>query len=137
MTPTYEEVAVDLLREAGLEDRVERTVMDFAETAGQVSGADVVILNRVICCYPDMPRLAGAAADHARRLLVMSFPRRTWWTRLGFGIGNALLSLTRREFHAFLHPPAQIIATAQRHGLKPAFDQKGVLWTVAAMRRAA
>ncbi len=137
LTPTYEEVAVDLLREAGLEDRVERTVMDFAEAAGQVSGADIVILNRVICCYPDMPRLAGAAADHARQLLVMSFPRRTWWLRIGLAIGNALLSLTRRGFHIFLHPPREIVATSRQRGLQPVLDQEGVLWIVAAMRRAA
>ena len=69
LTPTYEEVAAGLLREAEVSARVERRVMDFAEAADQVDGADVVIMNRVICCYPDMPRLAGAAADHARQLL--------------------------------------------------------------------
>ncbi|HVC04354.1 MAG TPA: hypothetical protein VND88_06730, partial [Candidatus Acidoferrales bacterium] len=31
LTPTYEDAAIDLLREAGLEDRVERRIMDFAE----------------------------------------------------------------------------------------------------------
>ncbi|TME22351.1 MAG: SAM-dependent methyltransferase, partial [Chloroflexi bacterium] len=61
LTPTYEDVAAGLLDEAGLTDRVERKVMDFARAASQVDGADVVIMNRVICCYPDMPRLAGAA----------------------------------------------------------------------------
>ena len=60
LTPTYEDVAAGLLREAGLTDRVERRVMDFAEAASQIDGADIVVLNRVICCYPDMPKLAGA-----------------------------------------------------------------------------
>jgi 16S rRNA G966 N2-methylase RsmD len=136
LTPTYEDVAADLLREAGLADRVDRRVMDFAQAADQVGSADVVILNRVVCCYPDMPRLAGASADHARQLLVMSFPRRAWWLRIGLGLGNGLLWLMRREFHIFLHPPGQIIATSERHGLQPVLDQRGVLWTVAALRRA-
>ena len=64
LTPTYEEAAQALLREAGLEDRVERRVMDFAEATGEVEAADIVVMNRVICCYPDMPKLAGSAADH-------------------------------------------------------------------------
>src|ERR1700737_3859471 len=55
LTPTYEEAAQALLREAGLGDRVERRVMDFAEAAGEVEAADIVVMNRVICCYPDMP----------------------------------------------------------------------------------
>jgi magnesium-protoporphyrin O-methyltransferase len=136
LTPTYEEVAAALLREAELSDRVERRVMDFAESADQVDGADVVIMNRVICCYPDMPRLAGAAADHARQLLVMSFPRKTWWMYVGLKVSNFLLWTTRREFHIFLHPTEKIIATSEQHGLEPVLDQQGLVWKVAALRRA-
>ena len=137
LTPTYEDVAADLLRDRGLTDRVERRVMDFAQASGQVDGADVVIMNRVICCYPDMPRLAGAAADHARQLLVMSYPTGAWWMRAGLAVTNFMLWLLRREFHVFVHPPKEIIATATRRGLEPVLDQQGALWTVAAMRRTA
>src|SRR5437016_13375903 len=119
LTPTDEDVAARLLSDAGLTDRVERKVTDFAQAASQVEGADVVIMNRVICCYPDMPRLAGAAADRARQLLVMSYPGRSWWMRLGLGIANLMLLVMRREFHIFLHPPTKIIATSQQHVLQP------------------
>ena len=49
--------------------------MDFAQLGPEVEPADVVVMNRVICCYPDMPKLAGAAADRAKGTLVMSFPQ--------------------------------------------------------------
>src|SRR5438132_12679036 len=81
LTPTYEEEATALLREVGLEERVERRIMDFAAAGAAVERADIVIMNRVICCYPDMPRLAGTAADHTREVLVVSFPKERWWTR--------------------------------------------------------
>ena len=137
LTPTYEDVAAGQLSDAGWTDRVERRVMDFAQASSQVDGADVVIMNRVICCYPDMPRLAGAAADHARQMLVMSYPTGAWWMRVALGLGNFVLWLLRREFHVFVHPPKEIIATATRRGLEPVLDQQGALWTVAAMRRTA
>ena len=137
LTPTYEKVAGDLLQEAGLADRVERMVMDFAAAGEQVASADIVILNRVICCYHDMPRLAGGAADHARQVLVLSYPKRTWWTVIGLGLANLVLRATRREFHIFLHPPRQIIATSEQHGLRPMLNQTGVLWILSALRRAA
>ena len=137
LTPTYEEEAKALLREAGLEERVERRVMDFAAAGAAVEGADIVIMNRVICCYPDMPRLAGTASDHARELLVMSFPRRTWWMQVAMFLGNTILSATRREFHIFLHPPGSILATSERRGLRTVLNKSGVVWTVAALRRAA
>lgn len=137
LTPTYEAVAGDLLQEAGLADRVERKVMDFAAAGEQVASADIVILNRVICCYHDMPGLAGAAADHARQVLVLSYPKRTWWTVIGLGLANLALRATRREFHIFLHPPRQIIATSEQHGLRPMLNQTGVLWILSALHRAA
>ncbi len=135
LTPTYEQVALELVREAGLEDRVERKVMDFARSASQFEVADIVIMNRVICCYPDMPVLAGAAADHAGEVLVMSFPRRTWWTRALVSAGNLALRITRRQFQVFVHPPAQILAEAERHGLHKTLDDRGSFWQVAAAQR--
>jgi hypothetical protein len=136
LTPTYEQAASQLLSEAGMTDRVERKVMDFAQSADQVEEADVVVMNRVICCYHDMPRLAGAAADHTRQTLVMTFPRRALWMRAGLGLGNGLLWLTRRQFHIFVHRPSEIIATSQRHGLQPMLNQTGLMWTLAALSRA-
>lgn len=137
LTPTYEEVASSLLRETGFEGRVERRVMDFVEAGAEVERADIVIMNRVICCYPDMPRLAGAAADHAGDVLVMSFPKMRWWTRVGVALANFGLRLTRSEFQAFLHPPDQILRTVEEHGFKTLTDQPGLFWEVAASGRQA
>jgi magnesium-protoporphyrin O-methyltransferase len=75
----YETIASELLREHGFTDRVERRLGDFVREAGAVPAADVVVMNRVVCCYPDPDALVGAAASHARRLLVMTFPVDRWW----------------------------------------------------------
>ena len=135
LTPTYEAAAQGLLRELGLEDRVERRISDFAETAAEVEKADIVIMNRVICCYPDMPKLAGAAADHAAEVLVLSYPKGSWWIRSGLMIANSMLWMARREFHVFVHPPHEILATSEGRGLRTVLDRAGVLWTVAALER--
>jgi len=133
VTPTYEEVAAALLREAGLADRVERRVIDFTQAAGEVEATDIVVLNRVVCCYPHMPALVGAAADHARQVLVLSFPRRSWWTRAVVGFGNLVLSAA--QFHVFLHPPLSILATGEEHGLTTTHNSPGFFWQVAALER--
>ncbi len=135
LTPTYEQAAQALLREAGLEDRVERRVMDFAEAAPEVEDADIVVMNRVLCCYPDMPKLAGAAADHARQLLVVSFPKERWWTRVLISLGDLALRVARRQFQIFLHSPDKIIATAERHGLQTISNHSSFFWQVASLRR--
>jgi 2-polyprenyl-3-methyl-5-hydroxy-6-metoxy-1,4-benzoquinol methylase len=135
LTPTYEEAAGDLLRSSGFEDRVERKVMDFATAADDVEAADIVIMNRVLCCYPDMPKLAGAAAVHARQVLVLSFPRRTWWTRLGLSLANLVLRMTRRGFQVFVHRPERILARAEHFGLETSLNRAGMFWQMVALRR--
>jgi 2-polyprenyl-3-methyl-5-hydroxy-6-metoxy-1,4-benzoquinol methylase len=135
LTPTYEEAASRLLREASLPDRVERRVLDFVAAGADVEAADIVVMNRVICCYPDMPRLAGAAADHCRGVLVMSFPKRRWWTRVLLSVGNFGLRVTRREFQVFLHSPDGIRYTAELRGLRALATQRGLFWEIAAWER--
>jgi 2-polyprenyl-3-methyl-5-hydroxy-6-metoxy-1,4-benzoquinol methylase len=135
LTPTYEDAAGQLLHESGLADRVERRVMDFADAGAEIETADIVVMNRVICCYPDMPKLAGAAAEHARGVLVMSFPSDRWWTRLGLTVVNFGFRVIRMQFRVFLHPPELILDAVERHGFKTRLNERGLLWQVAALER--
>ncbi len=135
LTPTYEEAAGELLQEAGLADRVERRVMDFAESGGEVEAADFVVMNRVICCYPDMPKLAAAAAERARKALVLSFPNSRWWTRVGLAVVNFGFRVFRVQFHVFTHPPELILETVERHGFTTRYNRRGLLWQMAALER--
>jgi magnesium-protoporphyrin O-methyltransferase len=97
--------------------------------------ADVVVLNRVVCCYPDMPALVGAAAEKTRRALALSFPRDTWFMRIGARGINAWSRLRRSEYRFFVHKPADIVATASSSGLRLIDQHSGRLWQVAALER--
>ncbi|MCA1554773.1 MAG: class I SAM-dependent methyltransferase, partial [Chloroflexi bacterium] len=51
----YVESARELAQSLGFGDVSEQRVLDFAHEADQVDAADIVLMNRVVCCYPDMP----------------------------------------------------------------------------------
>jgi len=65
--------ARSLAGQAGVQGRIQ----DLAQDPGAVEPADLVVLHRVVCCYPDYERLLAAAADHGRRALVFSYHPRT------------------------------------------------------------
>jgi hypothetical protein len=92
-------------------------------------------MSRVICCYPDMPKLAAAAATHARKALVLSFPNDHWWTRLGLTVVNLGFVVFRVQFRVFLHPPKLILAAVERHGFTTRSNRRGLVWQVAALDR--
>ena len=135
LAPTYESAASELILEAGLGDRVERRVMNFTEADTSVEAADVVVMNRVICCYSDMPKLASAAAVRAKGMLVMSFPNYRLWTRLGLTIVNLVFRVIRMQFRVFLHPPVRILAAVEQRGFKTRLNQPGLIWQIVALER--
>ncbi|SRR5712691_1460295 len=136
LSPAYEEEAAKLLREAALEERVERHLLDFARDASRLEVADVVLMNRVVCCYPDMPALVGAAAERTRRILALSYPPDTWPFRLAARMINLWCRATRKEFRFFVHPPAAMFRVAEDHGLDLANRERSALWELAALERA-
>ncbi|HXF65032.1 MAG TPA: methyltransferase domain-containing protein, partial [Caldilineaceae bacterium] len=55
---------------------------DFVALADEIAPADIVTLDRVICCYPDMPALVERSAQRARQFYGAVYPRDIWWLRL-------------------------------------------------------
>lgn len=111
-------------------DRVRHHHGDFVDRAPEVAPADVVTLDRVICCYHDVEALVGRSAERAQRLYGVVYPRRTWWTWISFRLINVVNRLRRTSFRAFLHPPTAVDALIRAHGLTQRFYGKTFLWQV-------
>jgi 16S rRNA G966 N2-methylase RsmD len=135
LSPAYEEEATRLLHEAGFEERAERLLHDIAADPAAIEPADVVVLHRVVCCYPDHERLLGAAADHASRLLVFSYPPRNAVSRLFIAAQNILFKLLGREFRTFAHPPSRMLGVLEGRGLRRTFVHHPLVWQIAGLQR--
>jgi 16S rRNA G966 N2-methylase RsmD len=135
LSPAYDREAAQLAREAGLEGRIERRLHDIAIDPAEVEPVDIVVLHRVVCCYPDYERLLAAAGNHAGRLLVFSHPPRNPISRAIVAAQNLGFRALRREFRTFAHPPPAMLAVLERHGLRPTFAHRGLPWQVAGLER--
>jgi magnesium-protoporphyrin O-methyltransferase len=131
----YDDEARALAEEAGAEARIERRHGDFAEEEASIEPADVVVMHRVVCCYPNPELLVGAGARHARRLLALSFPRNTWWLRLGISAANTWFRL-RGGIQSYVHPPAQVVGIAEAAGFSTVLDERSTrIWRIAVFKR--
>jgi magnesium-protoporphyrin O-methyltransferase len=137
LSPAWEPYARELAREHGLEDRVAFSVVDVLEDPDAVHPADVVLMNRVVCCSPEGIRLTAVAAGLARRSLVLSFPRERLLMRAGFPVFNGWLRIMRRSFRAYLHPRRSLIEAAEAAGLQSAGTGRSFLWEFVALERPA
>jgi len=117
LSPGYEPTATGLLESKGLSDRADLRYRDFVADADAAGSVDVVFLNKVVCCYPDRPRLVDAASGATTRLLAMSFPRRRWLTRVSLAVINLFFRIRGTSFRVHLHDPKAIAAQVASRGL--------------------
>jgi hypothetical protein len=130
----YERAAAVLLAERGLSGRVERRVGDFVVEPVDVH--DLVVVHRVVCCYPDVDALVGAAAARARRRLLLTYPQERRWVRAASRVGNLGFRLFGSGFRTYVDPVARMVDAAAAKGLAPAERRRhGWLWESAAFVR--
>lgn len=137
ISTNYEAEATHLLQQSGMgqTDRVSRRFLDIARSPDDVEPADVVVLHRVVCCYPDHRALLSAAGSHARRLLVFSHPPRNVLTRGVVAAENATWRLKGQDFRGFVHPPDEMVAALAATGLRPTYGHHGMSWHVVGLER--
>ncbi|HEX9815389.1 MAG TPA: class I SAM-dependent methyltransferase [Candidatus Thermoplasmatota archaeon] len=135
-SPAYLALAKAEAARRGYSERATYRQGDFVELAPTIPAADLVTLDRVVCCYPHADALLTNAGKHARRFVALVWPRDRWWTRLLAGIGNMFLRLTRNEFRAYIHPDAVVTDTLLRQGLSQRAARTAGYWQVRVYERA-
>jgi magnesium-protoporphyrin O-methyltransferase len=100
-----------------LSDRLQLLHGDLVTVAGDLAPADIVAMDRVVCCYPAHEPLLEAALQRSRRLFAFSYPRDRWHVRGVFAVQNLVRALSRNPFRTFVHPARAMQKLLERHGL--------------------
>lgn len=108
---------------------------DFIQLAPEIAPADIVTLDRVICCYDDMQALVGLSSARARNMYGLVYPRDTWWMKIRVAIENFVYRLVRNPFRSFVHPTDQVDAVVRSSGLRRRLYLKTFLWQVVVYAR--
>jgi magnesium-protoporphyrin O-methyltransferase len=131
----YVAVARGEAERQGHADRVAYLTGDFVALADEVEPADLVALDRVICCYADVAALVDRSATLARRRYGIVYPRDSWFGRIGIRLLNAQLRLSRSPFRTYLHRTAEVEAMLAKHGLVRRLHRTTLIWQLAIYER--
>ena len=134
---SYIEIARAEAERRGYGDRTSARVGDFVDLAKSVEPADIVTLDRVVCCYPDVDALLGAAADKATRIVGLVYPRDIWWNRIAARLVNAWGWLTRDATRWYQYPTGQVDGIMRRAGFAGREITRDWIWQVVLYRRQA
>jgi magnesium-protoporphyrin O-methyltransferase len=126
-----------LAAEAALSDRVTFTVGDGATM--DLAPHDVVVLDKVICCYPAAGPLLANSLPAARRAYGFVVPFSSSWrgllARAGMGMENAFRRVRRQPFRAFVHDLERIEDQIAEAGLTRVAATSRFAWYVAVYAR--
>ena len=118
-----------------LSEKVQYFKQDFAQNAQMHTSADLVVLDRVICCYPYLDLLLGQAAEKASRYLAISFPVENFLVKLGVKTADFFLTLFGSGYHPYLYGHDEIRQTAEGAGLTLAHTNRHVAWQIMVFER--
>ncbi|NIP72673.1 MAG: methyltransferase domain-containing protein [Gammaproteobacteria bacterium] len=128
LAPRMTEEACAWAAERGLAGRTHYLTGDFLSLAGEVEPAEVTILDKVICCYPDADALVHASLARTRRVYALTYPRRRWLVRLGVALGAVCLRLIGSDFRAYVHDPEQVESWIRAKGFVKRFEAVTPVW---------
>ena len=131
----YQQAAREEAERRGVSARIDFRLGDFVALAGEVAAADVVTLDRVVCCYPEMEPLVRLSAERCRRLYGLSYPRYRWPVRAVVAIENFFRRLFGNPFRSFVHSVDAMDALIRSAGFAPLNKVRTFAWEIAVYER--
>lgn len=119
----------------GLMERTAYFKRDFAQSPEEFASADIVLLDRVVCCYPYLEQLFSNAAQRTRRFLAVSLPIDPWWAKAAFVVLDKVLTLFGSGYHPYLHSHAALKALACAAGLSLTHTDREFIWQIYVFER--
>src|SRR5882762_1297488 len=129
-SPAYLEVARRELQSRQGSRSTEFLLGDFARIKDTLPDADVITLDRVVCCYHDAEGLLRRAAARTLQLPAFSYPRDRWYMRATTAVQNLLRWMKGKPFRTFVHSPQQMSGVLGHAGLVRAATQGTLVWVV-------
>jgi SAM-dependent methyltransferase len=121
--------------ERGLSDRTRYYQADFMNMEEVLEAADVVILDKVVCCYPDADGLVHKSLSKTRQVYALTYPRDRWYVRAGIAFGAFLMKLIRSDFRPYLHDPIQVEQWITESGFKKIYVANTPIWLTQVFER--
>ena len=105
---SYLELAKEESERQNVADKITYYEGDFMDHIDAVDKHDIVVLDKVICCYPHMLDLLKASINKTNNILAIVYPKSNLVGRIIISFGNLMFKLKKDSFRIFLHSNEEI-----------------------------
>jgi predicted TPR repeat methyltransferase len=126
----YVDAARQESKRRGQAERVTFLNGDFLALGPAVDSADLVTLDRVVCCYAALEPLVTLSAEKARRYYALSFPHNRWYVRAHTQWQNHRRKRSGNPFRTFVHPTSVIRSLVRAAGFEIHRTRRTLVWEI-------
>lgn len=119
----------------GLSGQIQSYSGDFLHLAPQLEVADIVTLDKVICCYPDYEALVRLSLSKCRKYYACVLPRDVWWVHAGEWLKSWERRLKGKPFATYIHPVEAIEQMVLAAGFRKIGQQHRKEWRIAVFEK--
>jgi len=130
-SPAYIDLVKEEIQKNNLDEVIDFKHGDFTAIASDIDSADIVTLDKVICCYDDMSGLVRLSSKLSRKIYAVIYPRDVWWTKLALPFINFYPIIKGSPFRVFIHSTKKVEEIIIRNGLKRDYYATTLFWQVA------
>jgi 2-polyprenyl-3-methyl-5-hydroxy-6-metoxy-1,4-benzoquinol methylase len=133
--PAYVAGGMQEAEARGVSAEVQYIAGDFIELSDSMPMADLVTLDRVVCCYAHYEALLRHAAGRARGALALSYPKDAWYFRLAYELRNRVRAWRGQRFQFYAHSAAAMAQVLERAGWRRVARKGTLVWWIDAYVR--
>ena len=131
----YLKIATEEAKRLGHEAQVKFIHADFTDVAAELPQVDVVTLDRVVCCYPNMRELLKAAAGRSQKAIALTYPRETWYMKMAIAVMNFFQKVMKDPFRVFVHPVSGMESLLKEEGMRRVTTRRLFVWEMSLYQR--
>jgi len=123
--------------ELGVEKRTVYFQGDFVDREKAIDAADITMMDKVICCYPDVGTLVDSSIRKTKHILAITHPQNNFLAAGLFKIHITAARLLRLSFHPFWHDWERVHTTILSRGFELIHADSTPVWQARVYRRVA
>ena len=131
----YLELSKELAGKKGKKEKVEYHYGDFLDKRSEISPHDIVVLDKVICCYPHMEDLLSESMAKSASLIALTYPQSNFIGKFFIQVNNLIFWFKGSAFRAYMHPNSEVRAALNQGGFALKNQGKVFPWNIEVYKR--
>lgn len=131
----YIEQAKKIAEENDTKDQMCFIYADFVDIHSTVEVHDIVTMEKVVCCYPDIDKLLIESTAKADQYFAFVYPIKNILSQTFFFTGNLYMTIKKNPFRIFLHDEKKMIKSIEDQGFELLKKSNVFPWKIAVLKR--